>query len=77
MRKKDHSDKVRQRADGHRDNQVRSTQDRTDQCVLLPLVIRGHAHREDVQTHRVSLQQQTHPRRRGRLQRSVWAWGRL
>ena len=58
MRRKDHSDKVRQRADGHRDNQVRSTQDRTDQCVLIPLLIRGHAHREDVQKHRVSLQQQ-------------------
>ena len=32
------------------------------------------AHREDVQKHRVALQQKTHPNHRGRRQRSAWAW---
>ena len=49
---KDHSDKVRQRTEEHHNNRVRSTEDRTDQCVFLPLGIRGHAHREDVRKHR-------------------------
>ena len=41
---------------------MRSTQVRTDQCVLPLLGIRGHEHREDVQKHRDPLQQQKHIR---------------
>ena len=41
---------------------VRSSQDQNDQCVFLPVGLRGHAHREEVQKKETSQQQPKHMR---------------